>query len=110
LLTTCAFQLFYGKLYSYYSIKWVYLIAIIIFEIGSAICGAAPTSTALIVGRAVAGVGYAGILSGTFTIIAFAVPPHKRPIFNGILGAVYGISSVAGPLMGGAFTDKLSWR
>lgn len=53
LLTTCAFQLFFGKLYTFYSIKWVYLIAIGIFEIGSAVCGAAPNSTALIIGRAV---------------------------------------------------------
>lgn len=53
LLTTCAFQLFFGKLYTFFSIKWVYLIAIGIFEIGSAVCGAAPNSTALIIGRAV---------------------------------------------------------
>lgn len=53
LLTTCAFQLFFGKLYTFYSIKWVYLTAIGIFEIGSAVCGAAPNSTALIIGRAV---------------------------------------------------------
>lgn len=53
LLTTCAFQLFFGKLYTFYSIKWVYLVAIGIFEVGSAVCGAAPNSTALIIGRAV---------------------------------------------------------
>lgn len=110
LLTTCAFQLFYGKLYTLLSIKWVYLAAILIFEVGSAICGAAPTSSVLIVGRAIAGVGCGGILSGTFTIIGFAVPLARRPMYNGILGGVYGISAVAGPLMGGAFTDKVSWR
>ena len=60
LLTTCAFQLLFGKLYTFFSIKWVYLAAIFIFEIGSVICGAAPTSVALIIGRAVAGVGAAG--------------------------------------------------
>ena len=64
LLTTCAFQLFFGKLYTFFSIKWVYLSAIFIFEVGSVICGAAPTSVALIVGRAVAGLGSAGIFSG----------------------------------------------
>lgn len=57
LLTTCAFQLFFGKLYTFYSIKWVYLTAIGIFEIGSAVCGAAPNSTALIIGRAVVSIG-----------------------------------------------------
>ena len=80
------------------------------FKVGSAICGAAPSSAALIVGRTIAGVGCAGIFSGTFTIIGFAVPLAKRPIYNGLLGAVYGVSSVAGPLMSGAFTDNLSWR
>ncbi len=110
LLTTCAFQLFFGKLYTFFSIKWVYLGAIFVFEIGSVICGAAPTSVALIIGRAVAGVGSAGIFSGALVIIAYAVPLVKRPIFTGIIGGMYGLASVAGPLMGGAFTDKVSWR
>ena len=110
LLTTCAFQLFFGKLYTFFSIKWVYLSAIFIFEVGSVICGAAPTSVALIIGRAVAGIGSAGIFSGALVIIAYAVPLVKRPMFTGIIGGMYGLASVAGPLMGGAFTDKVSWR
>lgn len=80
MLTTCALQLVYGKLYKYYSIKWVFMIAILIFEIGSAICGAAPTSVALIVGRAIAGIGSAGIFSGAMTILAYATPMDKRPV------------------------------
>ena len=110
LLTTCAFQLLFGKLYTFFSIKWVYLTAIFIFEVGSVVCGAAPTSVALIIGRAVAGIGSAGIFSGALVIIAYAVPLVKRPIFTGIIGGMYGLASVAGPLMGGAFTDKVSWR
>ncbi|KAL0933409.1 major facilitator superfamily transporter [Colletotrichum truncatum] len=110
LLTTCTFQLTFGKLYTLFSIKATYLISITIFEIGSAICGAAPQSTALIIGRAIAGVGCAGILAGTFTIIAVIVPLPKRPAYTGLVGAVYAIASVVGPLLGGVFTDKITWR
>ncbi|KAI9819043.1 MAG: MFS sugar transporter [Thelocarpon impressellum] len=110
LLTTCAFQLLFGKFYSFFSIKWVYLVAIGIFELGSLICGVAPTSDALIVGRAIAGLGCAGIFSGALIIVAYSVPLRQRPVYTGIIGATYGLASVAGPLMGGAFTDKVSWR
>ncbi|OAP56030.1 hypothetical protein AYL99_10182 [Fonsecaea erecta] len=110
LLTTCALQLFFGKLYTFYSIKAVYLVSIVIFEVGSAVCGGAPTSDALIVGRAIAGVGSAGIFSGALVIIAYTVPLVKRPIYTGLIGAMYGIASIAGPLLGGAFTDGPGWR
>ncbi|KAF1953927.1 MFS transporter [Byssothecium circinans] len=110
LLTTCATQLIYGKIYTFYSIKWVYLSALFIFEVGSLICGVAPNSTALIIGRAIAGVGSAGIFSGAILIIANSVPLRQRPTYMGFLGGMYGIASVAGPLLGGVFTDKLTWR
>lgn len=110
MLTNCAFQLSFGKLYSFYSVKWTFLISIAWFEVGSVICGAAPSSTAFIVGRAIAGVGSAGIMSGAITVIVYAVPLHKRPLFQGLFGAVFGLASVVGPLLGGAFTTHVTWR
>lgn len=110
LLTTAAFQLIFGKFYTFFSIKWVFLVAIGIFEVGSLICGVAPSSTALIVGRAIAGVGSAGIFSGAYILIATSVPLATRPTFNGLIGGTYGVSSVVGPLLGGVFTDKVTWR
>lgn len=110
MLTNCAFQLSFGKFYTFYSVKYVFITAIAFFEIGSAICGAAPNSTAFILGRAIAGVGSAGIMSGAITVIVYAVPLHKRPMYQGLFGAVFGIASVVGPLLGGAFTSNVTWR
>ena len=72
----------------------VYLTAIALFELGSLVCGAAPNSTALIVGRAVAGLGSAGVFMGGVMIISHSVPLVRRPIYVGIIGAMYGIASV----------------
>lgn len=83
----------------------MYLAAIFIFEIGSILCGAAKSSNMLIVGRAIAGVGAAGVFSGSLIILAHSAPIRRRPFYTGIVGGIYGISSVAGPLLGGAFTD-----
>jgi MFS family permease len=111
-LTTCALTLIFGKLYTFYPTKWTFLVALGFFELGSLICGVAPNSVALIIGRAIAGVGSAGMFSGAILIISQSVPLRQRPIYTGALSAMYGVSSVAGPLMGGAFTDNesLTWR
>ncbi|KAJ7692748.1 major facilitator superfamily domain-containing protein [Mycena rosella] len=107
---TAATQLLFGKIYTFLPIKWVFIGAISIFEIGSFLCGAAPTSAMLILGRALAGVGNAGIFAGALIIIANTVPLEKRPLYTGLLGGMFGIASVAGPLMRGVFTDRLTWR
>ncbi|KAH8904207.1 MFS general substrate transporter [Coniochaeta sp. PMI_546] len=110
LLTMCAFQLVFGKIYTVFGIKSVFLGSIILFEAGSAICGAAPNSIAFILGRAIAGVGSGGITSGIIVIITYAVPLQKRPKYQGFFGAVFGVSSTIGPLIGGAFTTNVTWR
>lgn len=110
LLTLSAFQLFFGRLYSIFNIKWTFLLTLFVFEIGSLICALAPNSTVLIIGRAIAGVGSAGLFSGSLIILAFTVPLEKRPFYNSMITAVYGIANVVGPLLGGVFTDHVTWR
>ena len=89
LLCTCAFQLFFGKLYTFYPIKTVFLAAIGIFELGSLVCGVAPNSTSLIIGRAIAGLGSAGLFSGAILIVTHTVPLAKRPVYTGLIGGKY---------------------
>ncbi|KAK4494425.1 hypothetical protein PRZ48_014723 [Zasmidium cellare] len=110
LLTCCAFQLLYGKIYTFYSIKITFLSSIALFEVGSVVCGAAPSSTALIVGRAISGIGAAGIFAGSVVAIVYAVPLEKRPKIQGLYGALFGLASIVGPIIGGAFTSNVTWR
>ncbi|KAF4122162.1 MFS transporter, DHA2 family, glioxin efflux transporter [Geosmithia morbida] len=109
-LTACSFQLLYGKLYTTMNVKGVFLTSLAIFEIGSAICGAAPNSIAFIIGRAIAGTGTGGLVSGSMSLIVYTVPLHKRPMYQGFFGAISGVASAAGPLFGGIFTSKATWR
>ena len=110
LLTIATTQSFWGKLYKYSDLKAVFLASIAVFEIGSLICAVARNSTTLIIGRAVTGIGAAGVVGGCFSIIACSVEAYKRPLYTGVLGATYGVASVMGPLLGGVLTDKASWR
>lgn len=106
----CSFQLLMGKFYKYYPAKLVFLIGTTLFEVGSAICGAASSSKAFIVGRAISGLGSSGMFSGIMVIMFHTIPLQQRPIYQGAFGAIFAIASVVGPLLGGTFTDKVTWR
>ncbi|KAJ5817499.1 MFS general substrate transporter [Penicillium robsamsonii] len=109
-LTICSVTLLFGKLYKLYHLKWIFLAALFLFELGSLICGIAPTSSALIIGRAVAGLGSGGIFPGAILIMSETVPLEKRALYNALITGTAGIAGVVGPLIGGAFTNHLTWR
>ncbi|MCJ1261325.1 hypothetical protein MMC22_001189 [Lobaria immixta] len=110
LLTACTCQLAYGRMYQIFAIKWVFMSAIIIFEIGSLIAALAPASSVLIFGRAVSGLGFAGIGTGSLIIVAHSVAMRQRALFTGIIGAMEGIGFIMGPLVGGVLTSRASWQ
>ncbi|WP_067068635.1 MDR family MFS transporter [Carbonactinospora thermoautotrophica] len=110
LLTSTAVTPLYGKISDLYGRRPVYLFAITVFLLGSALCGMAHSMGQLIAFRAVQGLGAGGLMALTFTIIGDIIPPRERGRYQGYFGAVWGLSSVAGPLLGGFFTEHLSWR
>ncbi|KAG7007522.1 efflux pump aflT [Physcia stellaris] len=110
LITASVLQLTYGRIFALFSIKWSYIAAMLVFELGSLICALAPNSTALIVGRAIAGFGSAGVLTGSFVLVAHSVPLQKRPAYTGLVGLWFGVGALLGPLLGGVFTDRATWR
>jgi hypothetical protein len=86
LLTASAFQPLYGRIYMLFNMKWSYLTSLFMFEVGSLVCGIAPNSVTLIVGRALAGLGSAGILTGSFVVVSHTVPLNQRPVLTAVVG------------------------
>ncbi|KAI0469717.1 major facilitator superfamily domain-containing protein [Xylariaceae sp. FL0804] len=109
-LGNASLQLLTGKTFQFFNLKWSWLMYFGLFELGSAVCGAAQSSNMLIIGRVIAGAGAAGVVSGAFTIISACVPLEKRPLIIGMMMSVTQLGNIAGPIVGGAFTTGYTWR
>ena len=100
----------YGKLGDLYGRKKVLQSAIVIFLIGSALCGVSQNMGELIAFRALQGLGGGGLMVTTIAVVGDIIPPRERGRYQGFFGGVFGVSTVIGPLLGGFFVDNLSWR
>jgi MFS family permease len=100
-----------GKAYGIFNIKWMFFACVILFEVGSALCGAAPNMDAIIVGRVLAGVGGAGTYCGGLVYISVMTGIDERPLYVAGIAVMYNIGSVVGPVIGGGFAESsATWR
>ena len=110
LITSAVSTPLYGKISDQLGRKKIFQTAIVIFLIGSALCGLSQNMDQLIFFRALQGIGAGGLMALVFAIIGDIIPPRQRGRYQGYFGGVWAVSSIAGPLLGGFFTDSLSWR
>ncbi|OKL60926.1 hypothetical protein UA08_03626 [Talaromyces atroroseus] len=110
-LGSVCFILPLGKAYAIFDTKWLFLGCLTMFAAGSALCGAAPNMNAIIVGRVWAGAGGAGMYLGNLNLITILTTPKEQPMYVALIGLIYGIGCILGPIIGGAFSDSsASWR
>ncbi|KAK2038570.1 MFS general substrate transporter [Colletotrichum somersetense] len=111
IMSATAVNLLFGQLYSHLKPKWLYIGSVVIFEAGSALCGAAPNMDSLIVGRALCGLGGIGMYLGVMVLIAETTTIQERPMYLACIGLTWGLGTILGPLIGGAFADSdATWR
>lgn len=110
LLTSAISTPIYGKISDLLGRKKIFQTAIGIFLFGSVLCGISQNMNELVAARAIQGLGAGGLISLVLAIVGDVIPPRQRGRYQGYFGAVFGVSSVAGPLLGGFLTDSLSWR
>lgn len=104
-------NLLYGQLYSQFQAKWLYIGSVAMFEVGSAVCGAAPSMSAIIVGRALCGLGGIGMYIGVMSLFAATTTIQERPIYVAGIGLTWGLGTILGPIVGGAFAESAAtWR
>ncbi len=110
MLTSTVTVPLYGKLGDAWGRKYLFLFAIVVFLLGSALCGLAQTMTQLVIFRAVQGVGAGGLFPLSLAVIGNIVPPRDRGRWQGLIGAVFAASSIIGPALGGFIVDNTTWR
>ena len=110
LLASTASTPIWGKISDLYGRKLMLQTAVVIFVVASALAGLSQNMSQLIATRALQGLGGGGIMVLVMAVIADLIPPRERGRYVGLFGAVFGLASVIGPLLGGFFTEQLSWR